>query len=322
MTRISDYCLVRTRTEAVEEVADVLSRAFVPLRLEPTDPDAFAPDMELRRVGRVTLARLSFGSEVRIRTAELQGYHLDISLAGTAHTRLGRGPEIETPAGTAGVFSPGETSELRWAAGTVEWCAMFGPELVREELTNLLGRDPNRPLEFVPTFSVENVGKALLDAIRLLETVADDEVLSANPLLARRLEQTAVTTLLLAHQHNFSDELRRETSRMSERLARRAVELLHGSPERAWSVGELATACGVSARTLYDGFRAVTGTSPMNYLQQIRLDSVHDNLLSADEDASVSSIAYRWGFTHLGRFAAAYRRRFGEPPSATMRRRE
>jgi AraC-like DNA-binding protein len=32
----------------------------------------------------------------------------------------------------------------------------------------------------------------------------------------------------------------------------------------------------------------------------------------------VSEIALRWGFGHFGRFAAEYRRRFGESPSQTL----
>ncbi|WP_363094775.1 helix-turn-helix domain-containing protein, partial [Pseudonocardia sp. 73-21] len=34
---------------------------------------------------------------------------------------------------------------------------------------------------------------------------------------------------------------------------------------------------------------------------------------------SVADIASHWGFTHLGRFAAAYRERYGCVPSETLR---
>lgn len=35
----------------------------------------------------------------------------------------------------------------------------------------------------------------------------------------------------------------------------------------------------------------------------------------------MTQVAYRWGFNHLSRFAADYRRLFGEVPSQTLRRR-
>jgi AraC-like DNA-binding protein len=35
----------------------------------------------------------------------------------------------------------------------------------------------------------------------------------------------------------------------------------------------------------------------------------------------VTDVAYRWGFSNLGDFAAAYARRFSELPSTTLRRR-
>ena len=34
---------------------------------------------------------------------------------------------------------------------------------------------------------------------------------------------------------------------------------------------------------------------------------------------SVAALAARWGFTHLGRFAMEYRRRYGHYPSQTLR---
>jgi len=38
------------------------------------------------------------------------------------------------------------------------------------------------------------------------------------------------------------------------------------------------------------------------------------------DDATVAGIAFRWGFTNLGRFARDYQDLFGETPSVTRRR--
>ncbi|WP_410468237.1 helix-turn-helix domain-containing protein [Amycolatopsis methanolica] len=60
----------------------------------------------------------------------------------------------------------------------------------------------------------------------------------------------------------------------------------------------------------------------MAYLQNVRLDRAHQDLLDTDPSrTTVTHVASRWGFTHLGRFAAAYRARYEEPPSRTLQRR-
>lgn len=57
----------------------------------------------------------------------------------------------------------------------------------------------------------------------------------------------------------------------------------------------------------------------MTYLQSVRLRHAHRLLLAASSKAtSVSEVAQGSGFTHLGRFAQAYSRRFGESPSVTL----
>jgi transcriptional regulator GlxA family with amidase domain len=53
--------------------------------------------------------------------------------------------------------------------------------------------------------------------------------------------------------------------------------------------------------------------------RNVRLDRAHADLLSGPTDTSVSDVATRWGFTHLGRFADQYRRKFGVLPSETAR---
>ena len=63
----------------------------------------------------------------------------------------------------------------------------------------------------------------------------------------------------------------------------------------------------------------------MAWLRDLRLDHVRAQLrASADGEAGVGAaikvadVAARYGFYHLGHFAAHYRRRFGELPSETV----
>lgn len=83
----------------------------------------------------------------------------------------------------------------------------------------------------------------------------------------------------------------------------------------------IAAAVGCSVRTLSEGFRQARGTTPMNFLRRTRLEGVHSDLSRADSPDTVSELALHWGFNHLGRFSMDYRRRFGEAPSDTLRRR-
>lgn len=58
----------------------------------------------------------------------------------------------------------------------------------------------------------------------------------------------------------------------------------------------------------------------LDLVRDVRLHRVHDELREADPHVTtVSQVAGRWGFLYLGRFAAAYREKFGERPSDTLR---
>jgi transcriptional regulator GlxA family with amidase domain len=86
------------------------------------------------------------------------------------------------------------------------------------------------------------------------------------------------------------------------------------------SVADIATAGGCSVRALQEAFQRDLATTPMAYLQRVRLAGAHADLVAADPDSdSVNDVCWRWGFTHAGRFAAAYRRHYGLRPSDTLR---
>lgn len=102
---------------------------------------------------------------------------------------------------------------------------------------------------------------------------------------------------------------------------REMVEYLHQHAHEPVTVGTLAASVGLSVRAVQQAFQRILDTSPMVYLQRIRLDRVREALLTAEPGmTSVGEIARTWGFTHMGRFSGTYVRQFGEYPSETLRR--
>ena len=55
-------------------------------------------------------------------------------------------------------------------------------------------------------------------------------------------------------------------------------------------------------------------------LWDIRLEQLNARLVNAGAGERVIDIAFDLGFTHLGRMASHYRAKFGESPSATLRK--
>lgn len=59
----------------------------------------------------------------------------------------------------------------------------------------------------------------------------------------------------------------------------------------------------------------------MLYLKEVRMRRVNEELKRLrPAETTVTTVAYHWGFTHLGHFTTDYKRRFGESPSQTLAR--
>jgi len=87
------------------------------------------------------------------------------------------------------------------------------------------------------------------------------------------------------------------------------------------SLLDIARTVSITPRALQYAFRRHLDTTPTSYLRKVRLDRAHTDLLNADPTRgdTVGSIAMRWGFLHLGNFAASYRDAYGTTPRQTLR---
>jgi len=101
-------------------------------------------------------------------------------------------------------------------------------------------------------------------------------------------------------------------------IIRRALAALEAESFDRPAVTTLAAAAGVTERTLARAFRDTFGVSPLQYVLLRQLHTVRRDLRAAAGDSTVSAVLMRHGIWDHGRFAARYRRHFGEAPSATL----
>ena len=104
------------------------------------------------------------------------------------------------------------------------------------------------------------------------------------------------------------------------RVVRRALEYLEAFPREALTVERLCRHSAASMSTLERAFKDRLGVSPQRYLLLSRLSGVRRALLNDDSGLSVTGAANAWGFWHMGKFAADYRRVYAELPSQTLRK--
>jgi AraC family ethanolamine operon transcriptional activator len=104
------------------------------------------------------------------------------------------------------------------------------------------------------------------------------------------------------------------------RVVRRAEAYLEANPEATVRIDNLCREACTSVSTLERVFREVFGVAPRQYLALRRLAGARNDLLNGDPSASVTEVASRWGFCHLGRFAQEYGRLYHERPSETRLR--
>jgi len=80
---------------------------------------------------------------------------------------------------------------------------------------------------------------------------------------------------------------------------------------------ELARTAGMSATSFHQHFKAVTGTTPLQYQKDLRLISAR--ALLAEAGQNVSEAAYAVGYESSTHFSRDFRRKFGRPPSQDAR---
>ena len=307
----------------IDQARSVLNRFYYPVAVDtPEGADGFGLGVEVIQLGPLTVGQISFAGPVSLAVAELDAYHVSMPTTGRMQARHA-GHEVVAGPSTGIVFGPGNPVYTMHDANSANLAVKIERDALEQELAALLGRPVAGPIDLPPAIDLSGgPGHSWSRLVRLLrDELEHQESLIYQPLIAEQLRGSVLSGLLLSVPHRYHAELTGPATAGPPRAIRRAVDAVHDEPERPFSVADLAATAGMSVRSLQEGFRRHLGCTPMAYVQQVRLLRAHESLRLADPlRTTVAATAHRWGFAHLGRFASAYRERFGEPPSETLRR--
>ncbi|MFD9883492.1 AraC family transcriptional regulator [Streptomyces alboflavus] len=312
-----------TRSENPADLLNAAARLFSgAVTTSPLDGPTDGPH-ELRGIAAHHFAAGYFASPLAIRVTSTQtrspgSYFINIGIHGTL-TASRNTLTTTLDETTAGVINPTDTQELRplHHQQTHFLGLRIDATLIDQEFTTLTGHPPPSTVRFdFPLDLTSPKGRTLRLLIHaLLEQLDSQDPLFHRTELQHNQLRTLVTALLLAQPHTHTDQLHNNRQPTHPHPLRAALAYIETNLTDHISLDAIATAAHCSPRTLSSAFRNQLGLSPMSYVRNRRLDRIREDILTSTDP--ISTIAYRWGITHLGRFAAQYRDRFAELPSDT-----
>ncbi|MCT7361602.1 AraC family transcriptional regulator [Mycolicibacterium llatzerense] len=314
-------------TEDLNGASRLIAQALAPLRLDVAaeNRDAFAATMHGVRLRNVSMLYLDLHVAATIDIPALgQYFAVHMPMNGCAkidHCR--RAFEANTI--RALVTTPGVPLRIEFDHDSPQLIIRIEARAMVAHLTRLLSRTLTRPLEFEPEFDLATEAAMRWHAaVQLIHT----EVFHPGSLIQRghgigAVEELVMSSLLHLQPSNYHEELLQPPQPDQRRaVVRETMNHIDDHLAERITMDSVAKAVHMSVRSIQQGFHEELGMTPMTYLRERRLERAHEDLTDAmpSDGVTVTSVAERWGFHHLGSFAVEYRKRWGEAPSATLRR--
>lgn len=313
-------------TEEIPEAADLLGRALSPARLTLGEVDAqrFAASLHGVRLRDTSLLHLDLGIAADVDMPSMGPYYAVHMPTNGRVLCTHDGRTIECNPINAVVSSPGMAMTMQFAYDSPVLVLRIEQEALTSHLTRLLGGTLSQPILFDPEMDLTTeAAMRWTGAIQMLHT----EIFYADSLVQRghgigSIEELLMSTLLLLQPSNHQARLVMPVEPVGKRVVREALDYIEAHLADRVTMTDIAKNVHMSIRAVQQGFREELETTPMLYLRDRRLERARADLVDGlpRDGVTVTDVAERWGFNHLGSFAVLYRKRWGESPSDTLRR--
>lgn len=317
----------RVSTDRVDDAAEAIGRIFCPHELQPIrgTRSRFFARHHCAVLEGISVNYVAYGGTVTIDPGCLDRFFLlQVPCTGAARVSTASRMVETLPGRVASLLSPTVPTRMEWHDDCGQIILLIDRDVLEQRAAALAGT-PRQIVEFDPALDLQNAaGRMLLtQLVSLIEAL---DRLPAGRSLSRLavadFRETFLSMLLKEQPHGLVEPIRRFSGQAPTTPAalRRARDHLRAHADEPFDLVRLAAVAGTGIRALQLGFKRHFGTTISEMLLDIRLDHLNRELRRASEDTSVTDIAYDLGFTHLSRMAHAYRCKYGEAPSATLRR--
>ena len=181
---------------------------------------------------------------------------------------------------------------------------------------------PNRKIKYLQSALAAAVGHYMKDSEDIL-AIALQEILEEITKNDISLDLQKIEDEIVALLTNLFERESPKIAKLTkgEKTVLDILEQLYGHMDGKVSIASFAKQYSVSEHTLQKSFKSLFGFTPKRFLLLLKLNHVHYDLKHTDPaSSSVSRIAQKWGFAHMGRFSRYYTDLFGENPSLTLQR--
>ena len=259
----------------------------------------------------------AFQSEI---LEDLEAYFVCVPHSGKMKMQLARDDEIVQTTENLRVFKRAAGLRNTVTSGYSNLSLVIPASLIEGRFENWLDKRLTEPLSFRPLVDVNaGPGKPVVSLItHMLTLLNSSPTCLDNELLKTNIKEHLMAVLFECLPHNYCDAATSNLTKALPRSLRRAEDYMHAHCDQPITLAELARVAGCSERGLQNAFRVHRQAGPMSVLRNIRLEAAHSDILHTDD--TVTEIAYKWGFSNLGRFAMNYAKRYGENPSQVVRR--
>ncbi len=309
------------RSKNFEETFHVFSQAYPELTIEPyTKRTKFFAGINQLTLPSINFVYFDLKNGMQCNThAPQQDVIIGYQISSESNLKL-NDQQVSCNPNQPLIISSGSQGVSQQQPGSQIVNAVISKDFIKDTLSAWSDTQVLPPLEFALAPDMNKPGNysALAHIYSLIRQLDTAPHILKSPAAIASLEMSIVTALLIGLPNNLKQLMDKPQPLTDHSRVKRVEEYIQANSDQPITTKDLAKIACCSVSSLFRSFTKYRDYTPLQFLQEIRLQAAYSRLRHATLNTQVSEVAAQCGFSHLGRFASLYRSRFGELPSETL----